>query len=451
MSADGKVAEAEATTAPTLPGSAERTRSPARHPGLVALFPRALDGAAQFWPVRTPVTIGRGSQADIRLSDPAVSRRHATVEVADAGLRIVDLVSGHGTFADGKPLVGTNAVAAYGAVLRVGGSLLLVTDNVVAYSGPVRRLAASFLGLRNDVFAGPTLGRVWQQAVSVADLTQPTLILGETGSGKEAIARLIHASRKQPGPFVGINVAAIPEGLFESELFGHVRGSFSGAVSARIGAFRKACGGVLFIDEVADLRVDLQVKLLRALDQMSVRPVGADEEVAVDARVIAATSGDLEAACESGRFRRDLYYRLSGIVLRVPPLHERRDDTLVLAQSYLATHHPQLRLSARAAEALVLARLRGNAREVHSAVGRAAVAALGQGATEIQPAHLPELEPLASPSDNEALTAQDLQSAYIAQQGNASLAAKALGVSRSTFYNLLKRYELDPRALRTRK
>jgi transcriptional regulator of acetoin/glycerol metabolism len=441
----------ESTTAPTDPSlPASRSKS-AVHPGLVAIFPQDPEAVPAIWSVGKVAVLGRAQDADVRLGDATVSRRHAQLERIETGLRVTELGSHHGTFVDGEPVGRSGLNAPYGAILRTGGALSLVSDDVTQYRGAPRRIAAGFLGMQRDILGGPALCRVWQQAAAVAALSHPVLIQGETGSGKEAVARLIHAMRKEPGPFVALNLAAVPDGLFESELFGHVRGSFTGATSSRVGAFCQASGGVLFIDEVADLRIELQVKLLRAIDQLRVRPVGADQDVEVNTRIVAATSQDLRQASGKGCFRLDLYYRLAGVVMRVPPLRERRSDILTLATSFLAHEHPKLSLSVCAAEALALARWQGNVRELYHALTRAAVAALTCHSTTILLEHLPELEGAFSDAEAQAdtpLTLDVVETALIKARGNASLAAKSLGVSRSTFYNILKREGIAPASLR---
>jgi transcriptional regulator of acetoin/glycerol metabolism len=443
----------EASTAPATPGIHNDPRVAPRRFGLVAIYPCDSERGPSTWPVRKSMLVGRTREADIVLADAAVSRRHARVTAVDDGLQVEDLGSSHGTFVDGTAASGGAAIVARsGAVLRVGGTLLLVSDDLAAHAGPVRRLAAAFLGLPRDVIGGPALAAVWQQAAHVASLSHPVLVLGESGSGKEAVARLIHAVRTPRGPFVALNIAAIPEGLFESELFGHVRGSFTGALADRAGAFQQASGGVLFIDEVADLRRDLQVKLLRAIDQMCVRPLGSNKDLQVSVRVVAATSQDLRKACAEDRFRLDLYYRLSGIVLEIPPLRERREDVLTLASCFLQQESPQLTLSVRAAEALALARWRGNVRELQNAIARASVRVLATGGTELLPEHLPELDAPDARREREApLTIESVEAALADARGNASHAAKALGVSRSTLYNILKREGIAADALRPTK
>jgi DNA-binding NtrC family response regulator len=429
-------------------------RNQATEPGLVAIFPRQLGQRPQTWPVPDEAILGRAAGAHVRLDDSSVSRRHAHLKAMPDGLAIADLGSSHGTFVDGHRVGVDGVLAAWGGVVRAGCTLLLVAKDVEEYAAPLCRTTAGTLGMQRDVIAGPTLGKVWQFAARVAARPHPVLVLGESGSGKEAIARIIHAKRERPGPFVALNIAAVPEGMFESELFGHVRGAFTGAATAHIGAFRAAHAGVLFIDEVADLRQDLQVKLLRALDQMCVRPLGSNEDVLISTRVVAATSQDLQGACARGSFRRDLYYRLSGIVIQVPPLRERRDEITALALAFLEQEETDVRLSVHAAEALTLARWEGNVRELHFALAQASVQALSSGATDILPEHLPQLNRShrqETESEILELSPKVIEAAMEQASGNASLAAKYLGVSRSTFYNLLKRHGIAPTLLRARR
>jgi transcriptional regulator of acetoin/glycerol metabolism len=451
MSPEGTTNDSfESSTAPATPGIRCEQPVRGRRYGLVAIHPSDPERAPAAWTVRKSLLLGRARDADIVLADATVSRRHARLTAIEDGIRVEDVGSNHGTFLDGKAVGANGAVARPGAVLRAGSSLLLVSDDLDAHAAPMRRIAAGFLGMPRDVIGGQALAAVWQQAAHVAGLTHPVLILGESGSGKEAVARLIHAMRAAPGPFVALNIAAIPDALFESELFGHVRGSFTGAISDRAGAFQQASGGVLFLDEVADLRPDLQIKLLRTIDQMCVRPLGSNKELVVSARVVAATSQDLRQACAEGRFRLDLYYRLSGIVLAIPPLRERPVDILALASCFLKQESAKLTLSVRAAEALVLARWRGNVRELYYAVARASVHAFTSGGNEILPEHLPELDAF-DVHEEGPLTLEIVAAAIADAGGNASQAAKALGVSRSTLYNILKREGVPADGLRPRK
>ena len=436
----------ETAPSPTVEGVHAARADTAPCPGLVQIAPRIAERAPEVFSGRKKIVIGRSAEAHLRLSDPTVSRLHTEVQlVAREGARVRDLGSRHGTFVNGAR-VEQEVLAPFGSIIRVGEQVFLLVADARPYELPPRRISGNVLGEKRDALAGPTLAKVWEQATRIGPLSHPALVLGESGSGKEAIARLIHAHGRPQGPFVAINVAAIPEGLFESELFGHAKGAFTGAAGARLGAFREASGGVLFLDEVADLQVDLQVKLLRAIDQMMVRPVGGSEDVRVDVRVVAATSQDVRALCDNGSFRLDLYYRLSGVVLHVPPLRERRDEILMLASAMLARQEPVFTLTAAAAEALALARFPGNVRELQHALTHATVQAALEDTHAIRVEHLPDLT---LPETLErGVSPQAIRAAMQEAGGNATAAARALGISRSTLYNILRREGIVPRAAR---
>ncbi len=186
------------------------------------------------------------------------------------------------------------------------------------------------------VFRSKKMERLVSEAEKFARSNDPVLIFGETGSGKEVLARLIHKmSRRSKGPFVAVNCAAIPENLAESELFGHSKGAFTGAVEARKGKFQAASEGTLFLDEIGELPPPLQAKLLRAIEDEKIEPVGSDKGINVSVRILAATNSDLLKWIKDGRFRQDLYYRISGLKLEVPPLRERKEDIEPLARFFL--------------------------------------------------------------------------------------------------------------------
>jgi transcriptional regulator of acetoin/glycerol metabolism len=435
----------DSTTADPLDGPSEVVSATRRRLGLVQIFPRSFDAPPARWPIRGRMTIGRRPLAEVRIDDARVSREHASIAPSGAQLRLHDCGSRHGTFVNGQPLRDEVTIGA-GTIVRCGSTLLMVTDDCESFSAP-QRLSREFLGLARDVWGGPALWRTWQRATQSARLPEPTLVLGESGSGKEVVARLIHAARSNPGPFVAINVAALQPGVFESELFGHVRGAFTGADKARAGAFRQASGGVLFLDEVGDLAMSLQVKLLRAIEQGSVRPLGADADVACNVRVVAATSRDLEDARGRGAFRDDLYYRLSGVVIRVPPLRERPDDAILLALLALGGDDP-LELSVEAAELLALSPWPGNVRELQNAIVQARATLLEGGGLTLRPRHLP-LPTCSTPAGREALSEQVVRNAMLLAKGNASRAAKALGISRATLYNHCDRLNLQLASVRT--
>jgi len=290
--------------------------------------------------------------------------------------------------------------------------------------------------------------------VAASDAT--VLVSGETGSGKEVVARAIHAaSPRASGPFVAVNCAAIPETLLESELFGHVRGSFTDARRDRTGLFLQANGGTLFLDEIGDLPLPLQPKLLRVLVERSVRPLGADHELPFDARVITATHRDLRAAVEEGHFREDLFFRLEVLTVEVPPLRARGADVLLLAQRSLERAartggRRVVGLTPAAAERLLAYAWPGNVRELENAIERAvALASWEQIVVEDLPARIREYRSsdvlVASQDPSELVTLEEVERRYMLRVldsvgGNKTLAARILGLDRRTLYRKLERW-----------
>jgi transcriptional regulator with GAF, ATPase, and Fis domain len=245
----------------------------------------------------------------------------------------------------------------------------------------LREAVRTALQQDNIVATSDKMKRVLEQAEQVAQTDSSVLILGESGVGKEVVAASIHRmSRRRDGPLVRVNCASVPHELFESEFFGHVRGAFSGAIRDRQGRFLLADGGTLFLDEVGEIPIDLQGKLLRVLQERTFEPVGDDRTRTVNVRVIAATNRDLEGEIARGRFRQDLYYRLSVLPLHVPPLRERREDILPMARAFLRATAQKLHLAepvldATAERALLEYDYPGNARELHNVIERAVVLA----------------------------------------------------------------------------
>jgi DNA-binding NtrC family response regulator len=302
--------------------------------------------------------------------------------------------------------------------------------------------------------------RAFQEVVRLAEMVAPTdstvLITGESGTGKEILARYIHRlSEREAGPFVSINCGALPENLLESELFGHVKGSFTGAHRDKDGLLTAARGGTFLLDEVAEMSPALQVKLLRALQEREIVPVGATQTIDIDVRIIAATNRDLDQEIRRGMFRSDLYYRLNVITLHLPPLRERRDDIPVLAEHFLRRAAGQTGTALQLTDDCVAALQRydwpGNVRELENALERAAIlssgAAIGLDALpgqvrEPAPAPLISERPAANP------TLELVERAYIlwvlqVEGGNKARAAEALGIDPSTLYRKLSRYELS--------
>ena len=303
------------------------------------------------------------------------------------------------------------------------------------------------------VTRSPAMEALLAQAKRVAFSDAAVCIVGASGTGKELLARAIHrASRRAEAPFVAVNCGAIPEGLLESELFGHKKGAFTGAVLDRRGLFQAAEGGTLFLDEIGDMPLPLQVKLLRALEERVVRPVGANEAISVNVRIVSATHRKLEDRIAAGEFREDLFYRLNVVKLAIPALAERREDVPLLAGHFLQTFaqrygRPRLALSPEATDILVTARWPGNVRQLLNVVEQA----VALSATDVIPASLvgqaidaggPALTPL-----DEARKAFERD--YLARilkitAGNVTQAARLAGRNRTEFYRLLERHALEP-------
>ena len=301
----------------------------------------------------------------------------------------------------------------------------------------------------------------WLDVLRLVETVAPTdstvLIQGESGTGKEIIARYIHElSARRDGPFLSINCGALPESLLESELFGHVKGSFTGAIRDKLGLFGASTKGTFFLDEIGETTPATQVKLLRALQHREVIPVGATEAVPVDTRVVAATNRDLDEQIRAGHFRSDLYYRLNVIALYLPPLRQRQDDIPVLADHFLhriaeVRDEAPRRLSDAARDALVEYGWPGNVRELENALERAVI--LSDDAV-ITPESLPErvtqrrAEPLVSTRTSSNPTLEAVERAYImwvlqSEAGNKSRAADVLGIDPSTLYRKLSRYGVE--------
>jgi two-component system NtrC family response regulator len=287
----------------------------------------------------------------------------------------------------------------------------------------------------------------------LADSNATVLITGETGTGKELVARAIHDyGHRKENPFVAVNCAAIPSELMESELFGHVRGAFTGAVSDRAGAFRQAHGGTLFLDEIGDMDLGLQAKILRALQERVVTPVGG-KPVTVDVRVIAATHQELLQRVREGGFREDLFYRLHVVPIHLPPLRARIADIVPLAEYFLTRTGHDKRLSADAAARLIRHAWPGNVRELKNAMERAAVLVRGESVTAADVGFLEEtqaamIEEFNWPDEDLPTAVAHLEERLIRRAlarsaGNRAEAARVLNINRQLLYAKLKRYGLE--------
>jgi two-component system response regulator HydG len=335
-------------------------------------------------------------------------------------------------------------------------------DRAVRHAGLSREVRA--LRSRDQIGEGfegmlgksAAMQRVFDTLTRVASSESAVLISGESGTGKELAARAVHMrSPRADAPFVAVSCAAIPESLLESELFGHAKGAFTDARSERQGLFLKAGAGTLFLDEIGEMPLAMQAKLLRALQDRQVRPVGSDHEVPFEARIVAATHRDLEAEVAAGRFRQDLFFRIHVIEVLLPPLRARSSDVLTLAEAFIRrfaarSGRPSLRLGHEAAERLLGYEWPGNVRELENCMERAVALA---STDEILPDDLPERVRkraqdsvlIAATAPDELVTLDEMERRYIlrvlrAVGNNKKLASQVLGLDRSTLYRKLERY-----------
>ncbi len=314
---------------------------------------------------------------------------------------------------------------------------------------------------RIESFVGqsPAMQRVYDLLARVADSDASVLVTGESGTGKEVVARALHRQSRRPGAFVAINCAAVPEALLESELFGHVRGAFTGAQDARPGLFVEARRGTIFLDEIGDMPLGLQPKLLRVLQERRVRPVGSTNEIPVDVRILAATNRDLESAVEDKRFREDLFFRINVIQIPLPPLRARVGDILLLAQHFIQelarrTGKSVKGVSVEAATKLLAYPWPGNVRELMNCVERAvALTRHDQIVVEdlpdrVQNHHSAQIV-LGGDDPTQLLPMDEVEKRYIlrvleAVAGNKTAAARILGFERKTLYRKLERFGVEP-------
>jgi two-component system response regulator AtoC len=386
-------------------------------------------GDGVFTQVRVPdvgaLRIGRTEESEVRIDRESVSRRHAILHVGPPML-IEDLGSSNGTRLAGvrlAPRVPTPI--APGDVIAIGETTLLLQGK----SATATLGAAVRVGGTTDVLDAEVMERIARSGINV-------LVLGETGVGKEVTARKIHEqSQRAAGPFVPINCGAVPDALLESELFGHEAGAFTGAKATKMGLLETAAGGTVFLDEVGDLPGAAQVKLLRVLEDHRLVRVGGVTPRDLDVRFIAATHRDLRAAVASGDFREDLYYRLSGISLAIPPLRERLSELSDLVEAFVIRAAERIGRSPPSVAPATLARLRshtwpGNIRELKNVIERGVVLCSGN---VLGPEHV-VLEPVVSrgpaktPDDETARILAALQ----ACAGNQTRAAEMLGMARKT-------------------
>jgi DNA-binding NtrC family response regulator len=378
------------------------------------------------------LVLGSSPGADVIIHDKAVSGRHCAVSAVGDGVAIIDLGSRNGTFVGGARV--KEAWGGPGTPVTIGRTTLVCNslgdeardDDV----DPLPYLAGASLAMR----------KVAAQVRRLARHHAPVLIAGESGTGKELIARSLHQEGPRTAqPFVAINVAALPRELVESEMFGHERGAFTGAVGRKAGAFAEAEGGTLFLDEIGELPIDAQPKLLRALDGYEVRRVGGSAGRLLNTRVVAATHVPLEARVLSGQFRRDLFHRLEVFIIEVPPLRARREDIAPIAKKLLEKMESEI--GSRTLTSSAVARLAshewpGNVRELRNVLYRACDAALPSIAVDAE--HVERGMGGKEAPDKRVVTPSLARAMLHHHQNNLSAAARTLGCPRTTFRKLLK-------------
>ncbi len=376
-----------------------------------------------------PLRVGTAKENDLVLHDPTVSGKHCRFEPSGDALVLRDLGSTNGSHVHGMRV--QRVEVATGTRVRVGRTDLCVL-------GAERRSDHARPPL---IAASAAMQKVLVEALGFAHLPWPVLVLGPSGAGKEEISAVIHrGSRRAKGPFVALNAGGLPRELIESELFGHERGAFTGAVGQRRGAFEQAQGGTLLLDEIGELPLDMQTRLLRVLETWQIRRVGGESSIDLDVRLICATHRDLAQMVAAGTFRQDLFYRLTRLVVRVAPLVSRSDDILPLAEHFLASLEEEMgprALSAAAGRRLLAHTWPGNARELRNVLCTAAALTPASvlDAQDVDLAIRRASDPLESLQADDMVISRALE----AYRGNLSAVSRALAIPRSTLRDRLAR------------
>ncbi len=395
--------------------------------------------------------IGRDPIATIQIADEFASLRHARIERLDEGYLLRDLRSLNGTYLNGSRI--------NEAPLRDQDRIRIGVTEMVFSTEKDDDLNPLFLSSRNTVWNDEL-----QRLPAMAQSPHPILILGPSGSGKEVLANLAHKfSGRAHGPFLGVNCSALSESLIESELFGHVKGSFTGANSERKGAFETARGGTLFLDEIGDLPISLQPKLLRALENSEIKPVGSDRPISTDVRIVAATNQDIERRVNDGRFRSDLYYRLHILQIHPPALRNRIEDIEDLVTFF--AKGLGVRFSPEALAQMHKHDWPGNIRELKNVILRATALYPGQTISVEDLRKLIESKPPAQnlpifdlglrESSTRGRSLQEIERGMIVDRlrlynGNQRRVAFELGIPKSTLHDRLKRYQINAKQFRFR-
>ncbi len=401
------------------------------------------------------ITIGTAKGNALILADAAVSRHHVRIEVSEDGIKLRDLKSTNGTYLEGLRISG--AYLPERARFRLGATELefSITDEVeplaVSQSDSFHALLGTSVAMR----------RVFATLEKVAPTDATVLIEGESGTGKELVAEALHeCGPRRQGPFVIVDCGSLPAGVIESELFGHEKGSFTGAVASRAGAFEQADGGTLFLDEIGELDITLQSRLLRALDRRKVKRVGGAEYQHIDVRVIAATNRDLEEMVNQSEFRDDLFYRLAVVRLAMPPLRARVDDIELLARAFISQFRlqhpaaPPFEVTPDILRGLTARAWPGNVRELRNFIERAVVLAspelLSNPNAEVSAISAAGANIAFDKSYSEArdqwvshFEREYISAALGRSAGNVAKAARDCKVDRAYLFRLIKKHDLD--------
>jgi DNA-binding NtrC family response regulator len=406
---------------------------------------RPVDGPPLQLRPGQSLTLGSAPENDLPIRAPHVSGFHGRLRWdREEGWKVVDLGSTNGTFLQGVRVQEASLPEA--GTLHLADHALPFRQRPVAEPSDGGTVARAYHGM---VGRSVAMQQVFDQIPRAARSDEPVLVHGESGSGKELVARAIHAESGRSGPFLALNCGALNPTLVESELFGHVKGAFTGAGADRKGAFEACAGGTLFLDEIGELPLDLQPKLLRVLESSAVRRIGDTVERPVDVRIVAATHRNLEEAVRQGHFREDLFHRLFVLSLILPPLRDRPEDVELLAEGFAASRGDGVRFSEAARARLRQHTWPGNVRELRNVVIRALV--MGRG-PRIEAEDLQFSSEAFGPSrplvrrtveTDESSEKSRMLDALTQSGGNRSEAARLLGVSKSTFFDRLKRFGID--------
>jgi len=415
--------------------------------GLVIAYHRdeRFEGSARMVQAGENLILGRNCTSFVpgAWNDSRVSRRHVAVARLGSELTLRDLDSRNGTFVDSHRIA--RGPLKPGQVLSVGRVVMVATRFPI--KAP-RRIQSEMVGVSTALMSALELvDRVAQREI-------PVLILGESGVGKELIAKQVHERSKRAGRFVPVNCAGVPDSLLQDELFGHVRGAFSGAETARRGLVDEARRGTLFLDEIGDASLSLQGSMLRLLQDREVRAIGSDRTTTVDVRFVAATNAKLADAVREGSFREDLYARLNRIVVRIPPLRERREDIMPLARHFAREFAGRrLRFDFALGQAMVLHDWPGNARALQGIVERLVIEQEGEETLTAPTWLAEELAmharkgdtpiPEATPQARREVDGEELRALLKRHGGKVTAVASELGIGRNTLYRWLRKYSID--------